>query len=107
MGRIVRTLLYIQKISIPWSDIINMNVCVSEAPMSISARTCGCKEKNGKRVAYTLIDSYHGLCLDKRDIIMSELEACVTLLKYSTDDADRSTIEKEIAQLRIMLNLLS
>ena len=43
----------------------------------------------------------------ERDIIMSELEACVTLLKYSTDDADRSTIEKEIAQLRTMLNLLS
>ena len=59
------------------------------------------------RVAYTLIDSYHGLCLDKKDIIMSEWEACITLLKYSTDEADRSTIKREIQQLRIMLDLLS
>jgi len=84
-----------------------MNICRSEVSISISARTCSCKEKNGKRVAYTLIDSYHGLCLDKKDIIMSELEACLTLLEYSIDYADRSTIEKEIAQLRIMLDLLS
>ena len=75
--------------------------------MSISARTCNCKEKNGKSVAYTLIDSYHGLCLDKKDIIISELEACITLLKYSTDEADRSIIEREIVQLKIMLDLLS
>ena len=84
-----------------------MNICGSEVLMSISARTCNCKEKNGKRVAYTLIDSYHGLCLDKKDIIISELEACITLLKYSTDEADRSTIEREIVQLRTMLDLLS
>ena len=71
-----------------------MNICDSEVSMPISARTCSCKEKNGKRVAYTLIESYHGLCLDKKDIIISELEACITLLKYSIDEADRSTIER-------------
>ena len=84
-----------------------MNICGSEVSMSISARTCGCREKNRKRVAYTLIESYHGLCLDKKDIIMSELEACITLLKYSTDESDRLTIEREIVQLRTMLDLLS
>ena len=84
-----------------------MNICDSEVSMPISARTCNCKEENGKRVTYTLIESYHGLCLDKNDIIISELEACITLLKYSIDEADRSTIEREIAQLRIMLDLLS
>ena len=84
-----------------------MNICRSEIPLSISARTCGCKEKDGKMIAYSLIDSYHGLCLDKKDIITSELEACKMLLMQSTDDTDRSTIEKEMAQLRIMLDLLS
>jgi hypothetical protein len=83
-----------------------MNICASEVPMSISARTCNCKKENGKRVAYTLIDSYHGLCLDKKDIIISELEACMILLKYSTDESDRSIIEREIVQLKIMLDLL-
>jgi hypothetical protein len=84
-----------------------LNICGSEVSMSISARTCNCKDKNGKRVAYTLIDSYHGLCIDKKDIIISELEACITLLKYSTDEADRSTIKREIGQLRTMLDLLT
>jgi hypothetical protein len=84
-----------------------MNVCKTEAQTPISARTCGCKAKGGRIVAYTLIDSYHGLCVDKRDIILSELEACLTLLKYSTDDTDRSVIEKEIEQLNILLGLLS
>lgn len=51
--------------------------------------------------------SYHRLCLNKGAIIMSELEACVTLFEYLTDHADRSSIENEIAQLRIMLDLLS
>jgi hypothetical protein len=42
--------------------------------------------------------SYHRLCLNKGDIIMSELEACVTLFEYLTDHADRSSIENEITK---------
>ena len=84
-----------------------MNICKTEAQTLISARTCGCKSKGAMKVAYTLIDSYHGLCLNKRDIILSELEACLTLLKYSTDDTDRAVIEKEISQLNILLDLLT
>jgi hypothetical protein len=71
------------------------NVCKTEAHRPISARTCGCKAKGGRIVmTYTLIDSYHGLCLDKGDIILSELEVCSTLLKYSINDTDRSVIKK-------------
>lgn len=42
--------------------------------------------------------SYHRLCLNKGAIIMSELEACVTLFKYLMDHADRSSIENEITK---------
>jgi hypothetical protein len=42
--------------------------------------------------------SYHRLYLNKRDIIMSDLEACVTLFEYLMDHADRSSIENEIAK---------
>jgi hypothetical protein len=84
-----------------------MNISQSEVPISISARTCGCMERNGKKVAYTFVDSYHQLCLDKKGIVMSELEACAPLLRHMTDPLDRPTIEKEITQLRIMLDLLS
>jgi hypothetical protein len=89
------------------SDITNMNICESEIPMSISARTCSCKDENGKKIAYAFVDSYHGLCLDKMEIIKSELEACLTLLKYSSNDMDLLSIVKEIAQLRIMLDFLT
>lgn len=71
-----------------------MNISRSEVPIPITARTCGCMKKNGKRVAYTLIDSYHGLCLDKKDIVMSELKACTTHLRHSTDLVDHLTIKK-------------
>jgi hypothetical protein len=52
-----------------------MNIAESEEPVIVVAKTCGCKEK-GKRVTYSLVDAYHSLCLDKKDIIASELEAC-------------------------------
>lgn len=42
--------------------------------------------------------SYHRLYLNKGDIIMSDLEACVTLFEYLMDHADRSSIENEIAK---------
>ena len=29
-----------------------------------------------KGVTYSLLDSYHSLCIDKRDIILTEIEAC-------------------------------
>ena len=42
--------------------------------------------------------SYHRFCLNKGDIVMPELEACVTLFEYLKDHADRSSIENEIAK---------
>ncbi len=55
----------------------------------------------------SLVDAYHSLCLDKKDIIASELEACERLLKYTLDGTDRKTVETEIAELRMALDLMS
>jgi hypothetical protein len=57
-----------------------MNVAEPEVDAAIIAKTCGCKER-GQRVsnAYTL--AYHGLCLDKKDILAAEIQACERLLK--------------------------
>ena len=60
-----------------------MNISEPEVPVRILAKTCGCSEKNKKRVTYQLIDSYHSLCLDKKDLMYAELEACERLLKYA------------------------
>jgi hypothetical protein len=64
-----------------------------------------------KKVTYSFVDSYHSLCLDKRDIIFEELNACGRLLKYPTeynidDDIEIKAIESEIAYLKMILDLM-
>jgi len=84
-----------------------MNIAQTETSMKVIAKTCGCKEKNKKKkVTYSFLDSYHSLCIDKRDIISAELEACERLLKYAVDESDKNTVEREIAELRMMLDLM-
>ena len=46
------------------------------------------------KVTYTFIDSYHSLCLDKKDIISAEIEACDRLLKYTRDERDNESYRK-------------
>jgi hypothetical protein len=83
-----------------------MNICDSESPVTILAKTCGCKEKNMK-VTYSFIDSYHSLCLDKKDIISAEIDACQKLTKYTVDEKDKLVIEKELAELKMSLDLMN
>lgn len=52
------------------------------------------------------VDSYHNICIDKKDIISSELDACEKLVRYTTDQTEKQVIEKEISELKIMLDLL-
>jgi hypothetical protein len=82
-----------------------MNIANMEESVKIVAKTCGCKEKQ-KKVTYSFIDETHGLCIDKKDIISAELEACERLLKYTAEKADEQTIKKEIAELKMALDLM-
>jgi hypothetical protein len=82
-----------------------MNIANTEEPLKIIAKTCNCKEKD-KKVTYSFIDDSHSLCIDKKDIISAELEACERLLKYTVDKADEETINKEIAELKMALDLM-
>lgn len=85
----------------------NMNISVIEVPLKIVAKMCRRKGRKNKKVIYLFIDTYHSLCLDKKDILSAELEACERLLKYAIDESERTAIEKEISELRIALDLLS
>ncbi len=82
-----------------------MNVMNSEASQLIVAKTCGCNDR-GRKVTYNFVDTYHALCLDKKDIMIAQLGACELLLKYASDE-DRKTVEREIAELRMALDLLA
>lgn len=82
-----------------------MNISDTESPLTILAKTCACKEKN-RKVTYAFIDTYHSLCLDKKDIISSQLEACERLSKNTLDGKDKIAIEIEMAELKMSLDLM-
>jgi hypothetical protein len=83
-----------------------MNVGDPESPVTILAKTCGCRERNMK-VTYSFIDSYHSLCLDKKDIIYAEIDACQRLTKYTVDEKDKLVVERELAELKMSLDLMN
>lgn len=76
-----------------------------ESSLYIEAKACGCKEK-GVTIVNSFVDSYHSLCLDRKDIMLGQLLACERLLKYAADEMDKSAIIKEIAELKMSLDLL-
>lgn len=82
-----------------------MNIANLESKSYIEAKTCGCRERSIK-IEYPFVDAYHSLCLDKKDIILDQILACEKLLKYTADDMEKSAIIKEIAELKMTLDLL-
>lgn len=83
-----------------------MNIAYMESSSQIEAKTCGCRD-NGIKIAYSFIDSYHSLCIGKKDIILAEIDACERLLKYTSDQTNKDAITKEIAELKMALDFLS
>jgi hypothetical protein len=83
-----------------------MNIAYIESSSHIEAKTCGCREKSVK-ITYSFIDTYHSLCLDKKDIMLGQMQACERLLKYTTEEMDKSAVIKEIEELKMTLDLLS
>ena len=79
-----------------------MNITYS--PLNLVAKTCGCKENN--RVSYLFLEEPHGLCIDKKDLLEAQIQACETLLKYTKDDLERSTVQREIDELRMARDLM-
>ena len=74
------------------------------APM-LTAKTCGSACKNGK-VVYSFTDNDNQiLFVDKKDVIKNQLEACQRLLPYISE-IDRLLVEKEILELKTVLDLM-
>ena len=82
-----------------------MNIAYAEEEYDIVAKTCGCKDKT-RKVTYSFVDSYHSLCRDKKDILISEVQACERSLKYTREENDQIILENEIAELKLALDLL-
>ncbi|MDQ3969219.1 MAG: hypothetical protein M3275_12590 [Thermoproteota archaeon] len=84
-----------------------MNIDYPEASNLVIAKLCGCKQ-SGRKVAYSLINETHGLCLSKKDIIIGELEACEKLQRYTPYENDnRIVLEREVRELKMALDLMT
>lgn len=60
-------------------------------------------------VAYSIVDFFHGLCIDKKSILLEQIEACERSLDYTESMNDLSTITgncsaKDNAQACIVTN---
>ncbi len=84
-----------------------MNIAQSEAPFEISAKSCSCHESEKKgKITYLFLDNHHSLCLDKKEVLLGEINACERLLENAFDETEKEIIERELADLRFMLDLL-
>jgi hypothetical protein len=85
-----------------------MNVVAAsdrDAPPILTAKTCGSACANGK-VVYSFTDETSQiLFVDKRDVIKNQLEACQRLLPYISK-IERALVEKEILELKMVLDLI-
>lgn len=81
-----------------------MNIFGSERILVLTAKTCGPACGN-RKIVYLSSDSNYILCIDKRDIILSQLNACQKLLPH-IQELDREMVEKEISELKMALDLI-
>ncbi|HXT84879.1 MAG TPA: hypothetical protein VN704_11215 [Verrucomicrobiae bacterium] len=82
-----------------------MNIVNVEPPFIIEAKTCGCKNK--KNISYSLIESSHNLCVDRKEIILAQIQACEKLLNFVKDEIELvKVIKKEIEELKLALDLI-
>jgi hypothetical protein len=51
-----------------------MNLVGIESPFIMEAKTCGCKN-NGRNISYHFIESSPSLCIDKKEIIVTQIQA--------------------------------
>jgi hypothetical protein len=81
-----------------------MNVIGMEAPLIIEAKTTG--SNSNRNVTYSPIDTYYNVFIDKKDLILAQIHACERLFKYTNDRIDQIILEKETADLKLMLDLI-
>jgi hypothetical protein len=83
-----------------------MNIITEEYESPVVAKTCSCTTFR-RKVTYAFSSESHSICIDKKDLLSAQLEACERLLKFAHDGDDRPAIEREIRELRTALDLLA
>lgn len=76
---------------------------IVETPLTIEAKTTG---NNIKNVTYHFNESPHSLCPDKGEIMLAQIQACERLAKYTLDKKELNIIKREMAELKLALDLI-
>ncbi len=76
---------------------------IIETPLTIESKTSGYKKN--KSVSYSFMGPSHSLCLNKREIILAQIQACGHLLNHLRAEIDLITLNKEISNLKLSLDL--
>ena len=71
----------------------------------LMAKTCRSSYNNAKVVYSFADDTNQILFVDKRNIIKNQLDACQRLLPYISE-IDKALVEKEILELKMVLDLM-
>jgi hypothetical protein len=74
-----------------------MNVTDCERLIQIDAKICG--SEKSRKIAYSVMDFHHSIYINKKDIILAQIQACELLCKYSTDEFDKDVLKKETLDL--------
>ena len=82
-----------------------MNILEIESPFKIEAKTS--KFNDETNVIYSIAESYHNLCIDKKEIIIEQIKACENLLRFTNNNSDSLALKKEISELKLALNILN
>lgn len=80
-----------------------MNISCETNALVFTAKACSNPIR--RKVVYAF-DNLDFLFLDKKDIILNQIQACEKLLKYAVDDSDNLAIAKEIDELKSSLDLI-
>jgi hypothetical protein len=73
-----------------------MNISMSEPQLICEAKICGC---SNNKIVYGFTEPVHSLCIDKKQLILLQIQACRNLLEQTTDKLELCMIEKEIDEL--------
>ena len=74
-----------------------MNISIFESQSICEAKICGCVNK--RRIVYSFNEPAHSMCIDRKQLILSQIQACKILLKHTVDKLELCMIEKEIDEL--------
>jgi hypothetical protein len=81
-----------------------MNVGITESLVVLTAQITGFSKN--KSIVYCPIDSGQTLSKCTNDIIKAHIEACDVLLNRTEETSDQIIVKKEIADLKMVLDLV-